>query len=238
MSVDPTLPLALAAALPPLASALPGSPVLLAVKGLACQRGGRRVFADISFTLSAGGALLVTGPNGTGKTSLLRLLAGLGAPAAGTISIVGNHRYLGHHNALKRVLSVRENLGYAAGLMGATARSDSTGATLEALGLAALADVPVRLLSQGQQRRVALARTLDPAASVWLLDEPTVGLDAATVAQVSALLQAHLARGGAVVAATHLDLGLSAGPSAGLGAGPSTGPGAGPGKVATLELAA
>lgn len=177
---------------------------LLSVQNLACHRGGRQVFAGISFEIRAGNALSVEGPNGAGKSSLLRVLAGLGAASGGTVAPGCRTSYLGHHLALKRMLTVRENLGYAAGLTGH--RSDAR--TVTALGLEPLLDVPVQMLSQGQQRRVALARAFEAASPLWLLDEPTVGLDAATVAAVGTMLCAHLAAGGAVIAATHLDLGM------------------------------
>jgi heme exporter protein A len=177
---------------------------LISATGLTCVRGRRLVFSDISFAVNAGEALIVTGPNGAGKTSLLRLLAGLGAPAAGSITCSARSSYLGHLSALKPTLTVAENLQYGSTLTGKTSLQ------LEAVGLAHVRDIPVRLLSQGQQRRVALARAFMPACKIWLLDEPTVGLDAVTVQCVSTLLQEHLADGGAIIAATHLDLGLPA----------------------------
>ncbi len=176
---------------------------LLAVTDLACMRGGRVIFSGVSFTVAAGDALLVTGANGSGKTSLLRLLAGLGDEAVGTIHRGGLASYLGHANALKPALSVAANLAHWAGLTG-----EADPAAISALGLAPLLGLPVRVLSQGQQRRVALARTLVAVRPIWLMDEPTVGLDAATVDVLSGLMAAHRARGGAIVAATHMPLGL------------------------------
>ncbi len=189
------------------------SPSLLAVTDLACVRGGRAIFSGVSFTVAAGDALLVTGANGSGKTSLLRLLAGLGDPAAGSIQRGALVSYLGHANALKPALTVAANLAHWAGLTG-----EADPAAVTALGLAPLLGLPVRVLSQGQQRRVALARTLVATRPLWLLDEPTVGLDAATVDVLAAMMADHRARGGAIMAATHVPLGLSG--------------------VATLELAA
>ncbi|GGG19799.1 cytochrome c biogenesis ATP-binding export protein CcmA [Caldovatus sediminis] len=194
---------------------------MLEARDLACVRGERgAVFAGLSFRVPAGGALLVTGPNGAGKSSLLRVLAGLLPAAAGAVLWQGADiaadraaharrlRYVGHHDALKPGLTVRENLGFYARLWGGEA-----GPALEAVGLAPLADLPVRVLSAGQRRRLALARLAlglpgDGGAALWLLDEPSSGLDAASVARLAGLFERHRARGGLVVAATHLPLPL------------------------------
>jgi heme exporter protein A len=193
---------------------------MLEARELACFRGERAVFAGVSFRVVPGGALLLTGANGAGKSSLLRLLAGLLRPAAGALLWGGGDaladragharrlRYLSPQDALKPALTARETLLFAARLHG----GGDVDAALDALGLLPLAELPVRLLSTGQRRRLALARlALAPAAAaapLWLLDEPTLGLDAAAVSRLGALLARHRGDGGAVVAATHLPLPL------------------------------
>ena len=188
---------------------------MLEAQDLACLRGERVVFADLSFRLEPGGALLLVGANGAGKSSLLRLLAGLLRPEAGQLLWDGADaladraahaarlRYLSHQDALKPALTARENLLFFAGLWGG-----DVDAALEALSLAPLAALPARVLSSGQKRRLALARLALGAAPLWLLDEPTVGLDAASVERLGGLLARHRAAGGMVLAATHLPLPL------------------------------
>jgi heme exporter protein A len=190
---------------------------VLEARELACLRGERAVFAGVSFRVPPGAALLLTGANGAGKSSLLRLLAGLLRPAAGALLWEGadaladraQHarrlRYLSPQDALKPALIARENLLFAGRLHGGAGGTD---AALDALGLLPLADLPVRLLSTGQRRRLALARLALAPAPLWLLDEPTLGLDAAAVSRLGALLARHREGGGAVVAATHLPLPL------------------------------
>ncbi len=190
---------------------------LFEARNLDCRRGGRDVFAGLSFSLPAGGALLLTGANGTGKSSLLRLMAGLLQPAGGAIlwddeSITedpsvhaGRLHYLGHLEAVKPVLSAAENLRFWAALKG---HSASIGPALEHFALAALAEVPGRLLSAGQRRRLALARLLASPAELWLLDEPSVGLDHASVGRLAEAIAEHRAGGGRVVVATHTALDL------------------------------
>jgi len=180
---------------------------------LAAFRGERLVFRDVSFRLEAGGALVLAGPNGSGKSTLLRLLAGLVPPAAGTLlwdgadalADLAEHAtrlaYLGHQDAVKPGLTAAENLALVA-------RGAETASALAAMDIAALADLPARMLSAGQKRRLALCRLAIHPAPLWLLDEPTLGLDAAAVAQLGALLAGHRAGGGVVVAATHLPLPL------------------------------
>lgn len=182
---------------------------------LACWRGERAVFAGLSFRLEPGGALLLVGANGAGKSSLLRLLAGLIPAAEGRLLWDGQDtladrvahaarlRYLGHGDALKLSLTARENLSFYARLWGGEVEE-----ALAALGLAELADLPARVLSSGQKRRLALARLALAPAPLWLLDEPTVGLDAASVERLGGLLAGHRGRGGMVLAATHLPLPL------------------------------
>jgi heme exporter protein A len=199
------------------AGASTGRPIkgefVLQAEDLAAIRGERLVFAHLGFAVPAGGAALVRGPNGSGKSTLLRLLAGLVPAAAGRVlwqgsdaladlpAHAGRLRYLGHRDAVKPSLSVAENLRIWGGA-GAVQRA------LEAVDLAALADLPARMLSAGQTRRLALARLALAEVPLWLLDEPTLGLDEASVARFGAMLAAHRARGGVVVAATHLPLPL------------------------------
>lgn len=179
-------------------------------RNLTCIRGERRVFAGLDFALSPGGALVLTGPNGSGKSSLLRLMAGLLRPARGEIAWDGRevrrdpeaHRarlhYLGHLDAVKPELTAAENLAFWADSGPAT-----TAEALERLDLGWLAEVPGRRLSAGQKRRLALARLLVRPADLWLLDEPTVGLDADSLARFAGVLAEHRAAGGRLVVATH-----------------------------------
>ncbi|MCX8133072.1 MAG: heme ABC exporter ATP-binding protein CcmA [Roseococcus sp.] len=188
---------------------------MLEAQQLACWRGERLVFADLSFSLAPGEALLLTGANGAGKSSLLRLLAGLIPAAEGRLLWAGEDaladrvahgarlRYLGHQDALKPAFTARENLAVFARLWGGEVE-----AALAALELLPLADLPARVLSSGQKRRLALARLALAPVPLWLLDEPSVGLDAASVARLGPLFAAHRAAGGMVVAATHLPLPL------------------------------
>ena len=192
-------------------------PGTFAGSDLACVRGERLLFRGLGFTLAPGGALVLTGPNGSGKSSLLRLMAGLLPPAAGTLTWDGQPvgdapeaqrarlAFLGHQDALKPTLTVRETLDLHARLHGQ--RADAA-AALDTLGVARLIDTPGRQLSAGQRRRVALARLLVAPAPLWLLDEPTVGLDETGLAAFRAIAAAHRRAGGALVAATHSDLGL------------------------------
>jgi heme exporter protein A len=187
-------------------------------RSLRCRRGGRDVFAGLSFALPPGGALLLTGPNGSGKSSLLRLMAGLLRPADGALlwedrpiaeapeAHAARLHYLGHLDAVKPVLSVAENLRFWAALRGGGAAIDRA---LDSFALCDLAAVPGRLLSAGQRRRLALARLVAAPAELWLLDEPSVGLDHASVGRLAAAIAEHRAGGGRVVVATHtaLDLG-------------------------------
>lgn len=189
----------------------------LVVDGLAVDRGGRRVLDAIGFTLEAGSALIVTGPNGAGKSTLLRAVLGLVPRRAGSVTVenakdgeadeIGRHcHYLGHGNAVKTALTVRENLAFWRVFLGGGGLSAET--ALDALDLAALADLPAAWLSAGQRRRLALARLLVARRPIWLLDEPTTALDAAAEARVRALAADHLAAGGSVIAATHLPFDL------------------------------
>ncbi|WP_026872568.1 heme ABC exporter ATP-binding protein CcmA [Inquilinus limosus] len=183
----------------------------LTADGLACLRGGRLVFADLSFRLDSGGALVLTGPNGSGKSSLLRLVAGLVPPFAGRLDWTGGPgsiAYLGHQDAVKPALTPRESLRIWAALSGASAGDGAVRAALAAVGLEGLDDLPCRYLSAGQRRRLALARLELGHARLWLLDEPTLGLDAASVARLEGRIARHRAAGGLVMLATHVPLAL------------------------------
>jgi heme exporter protein A len=189
--------------------------------GLACVRGGRRVFSAVSFAVAAGQALVVTGPNGAGKSSLLRLIAGLIRPAAGSVALEGGDpeltvgeqaHYVGHLDPLKPALTVTENLAFWARFLNGARAVDEEG--LIAHGLAAanlvdLAQMPAGYLSAGQKRRLSLARLLAAPRPVWLLDEPTTALDAASLERLHRVMQAHLAGGGLMIAATHGPLGFA-----------------------------
>jgi heme exporter protein A len=188
---------------------------VLQAEHLAAFRGERLVFRDLSFALRDGGALLLTGPNGSGKSTLLRVLAGLVRAAAGGLLWNGadaladltahaaRTAYVGHQDALKPGLTALENLRFAAG----GEQGQATGA-LDGMGLSALADLPARMLSAGQKRRLALARLVLSPRPLWLLDEPTLGLDSSSVARLGGLFDQHRGRGGIVVTASHLPLPL------------------------------
>jgi heme exporter protein A len=195
---------AMSAALAATPSSAPDEP-LLAVHGLACARGGRRVLSDVGFTLGPGELILITGPNGSGKTSLLRCIAGLLAPDAGTVAgparARGQTLHVGHADPVKPHLTVLENLRFWAALGAGGGRPPEEAA--DAMGLAARLDVPARILSAGQRRRLSLARLLLSPALVWLLDEPANALDTDGVARLAAIVADHRARGGAVIVATH-----------------------------------
>lgn len=186
-------------------------------RGLTCIRGGREVFAGLAFAVAGGEALAVVGPNGAGKTSLLRLIAGLAAADSGTIALEAGDteltlaeqaHYLGHHDAAKPALSVTENLAFWADFLGGEAASP--GDCLAAVGLSHAAHLPAGYLSAGQRRRLSIARLLAVRRPVWLLDEPTSALDKASQRIFAGLMDAHLAHGGLIVAATHAPLGIAA----------------------------
>jgi heme exporter protein A len=187
---------------------------------LGCVRGGRRVFEGVNFAVAAGTPLLLTGANGAGKSSLLRLIAGLIHPEDGTVTLEGGDdelsvgeqtHYLGHLDPLKGALTVMENLVFWVHFLNAEAVPDERDAaerSLDTVGLGQLADVPAAYLSAGQRRRLSLARMVAVPRSVWLLDEPTTALDAASQERLDGLMRTHLGDGGLIVAATHGPLGL------------------------------
>jgi heme exporter protein A len=182
---------------------------------LTCQRGGRTVFSGLNFSLSGGAVMMVTGRNGAGKSSLLRMIAGLICISAGRLELTGGEpdatlaeqaHYLGHQDALKPSLSVLENLRFWADFLG------EAGVTLEpalaAVDLAPLADLPAAYLSAGQRRRLSIARLIAAKRPLWLLDEPTSALDVQSQNRLAGLMRDHLAGGGMIMAATHGPIGL------------------------------
>jgi heme exporter protein A len=201
---------------PRFASKIAGKFMRLVADSLSIDRGGRRILSNVSFRLDRG-ALSVTGPNGVGKSSLLRALAGFLAPAAGAVRLEGVGdpataiHYVGHRDGLKPQLTARENLAFMARFLGARGPAALPAAALGALAVEALADLPVAWLSAGQRRRVALARLVVAPRPLWLLDEPLTGLDAASVERLEALAADHVAGGGLVVAATHAPLRIATG---------------------------
>ena len=187
----------------------------LSVNNLACERGERRIFEGVSFTLQAGEALVITGRNGAGKSSLLDILAGRLHPADGMIlfSDAGERtlaeclHYVGHRDALKAALTAEENLTFARDFLGNPALKPRE--ALDAVGLAHAARLPVAYLSAGQRRRVALARLLVAKRPLWLLDEPTSALDTASQETLRLLLESHRENGGMIAATTHSPLFLT-----------------------------
>jgi len=186
----------------------------LAVEGLTCIRGGRKLFRGLSFGLGQGEAIVVTGPNGAGKTSLLRLVAGLLTPAEGRVVVEDSvqmanelSHFVGHLDAVKGALTVGENLDFGRTLLGGG--GIETDAALKKLGIGSLADVPAQILSAGQRRRLALARLLVATRPLWLLDEPSTALDSEGQRTLIQLIVEHRASGGSVIAATHMALDIS-----------------------------
>ncbi|OWV71466.1 cytochrome C biogenesis protein [Rhizobium sp. R634] len=189
----------------------------LTAENLAARRGEDLIFVNVSFYLAAGEALVLTGKNGSGKSTLLRVAAGLLRPEKGTVilhdeeSPQGRHpgevsHYLGHRNAMKNELTVAENLDFWRSFLGNAGLSTEDAA--EAVGLSGITHLPFAYLSAGQQRRFAFAKLLVAHRPVWILDEPTAALDASADRLFAGLIEAHLAKGGIVLAATHQPLGL------------------------------
>lgn len=196
-------------------------PASVITENLTCIRGSRLVFRDVGFSVGAGQLLSLEGQNGAGKTSLLRMIAGFLAPAAGTIRLQANGAdiadneergkyigWLGHHDAAKPQLSPRETLQFFSDLYGASGAIDEA---LDAVGLSRARDLPCQYLSAGQKKRLALARLKLSNRPVWLLDEPLAALDANGKALAADLIKAHCASGGLVIAATHEPLGVEGG---------------------------
>jgi heme exporter protein A len=187
----------------------------LGAENLAGERGGETIFAGLSFEVSSGEALIVTGPNGSGKSTLLRIICGLLAPEAGKVELSEDRaalpvraacHYLGHQNAMKPALSVRENLLFWQKFNG-SARFDIDEA-LEAVDLPGVEHLPFGYLSTGQKRRVSIAKLLISYRPLWIVDEPTAGLDKASESRFAELMRDHMRDGGMVIAATHIPLGL------------------------------
>ncbi|MGB6535870.1 MAG: heme ABC exporter ATP-binding protein CcmA [Xanthobacteraceae bacterium] len=187
----------------------------LSAVNLACHRGGRDVFSGVSFSLGSGEALAITGRNGAGKSSLLRMVVGLVRIAQGRLAledgdpeltIAEQAHYLGHQDALKPALSVVENLRFWTGFLGGKAAE--TAAALETVGLDTVAELPAAYLSAGQRRRLSIARLIAVKRSIWLLDEPMSTLDAVAQERLTGFMRTHLAAGGLILAATHGALGI------------------------------
>ncbi|TXF11129.1 cytochrome c biogenesis heme-transporting ATPase CcmA [Pelomicrobium methylotrophicum] len=188
---------------------------MLSATHLTCVRGDQEIFRGVSFELAPGSLLQVAGPNGSGKTSLLRILCGLLAPESGEVRWAGEPirdlgdeyfsklHYVGHLNGIKDELSALENLRIFAGLSGEPIEEGRAADALRRMGLGGREDFPVKRLSQGQKRRVALARLAMADRPLWILDEPFAALDAEAVAIVQALVEEHLERGGLAVLTTH-----------------------------------
>ena len=188
----------------------------LEVSALSCTRGGRPVFADVSFSVTSGELLSVTGPNGAGKSSLLRILAGLLQPVSGTVLVTpggdeaASIHYFGHMDGLKDAMSLRENLVFWTRLYSQSVVDEAIPAAADRFRLAHALDLPVAVLSAGQRRRAGLARINLSPRPVWLLDEPTSALDKDGEGALGELMRDHLTAGGIIIAATHLTLPVAA----------------------------
>ena len=202
---------------------LEGQTTILEVANLECVRGDRRLFRDVSFSLAPGTLIQVTGPNGCGKTSLLRIVCGLTVPESGEIRWHGANirsldeeysrslTYIGHRIGVKEELNARENLRVSCGLSGGELTHDQAQDALARVGLAGRENLPARFLSEGQRRRSALARLIVCKTSLWILDEVLASLDHAAVTLVENLIGEHLSNGGLAIVATHQELHVSAG---------------------------
>ena len=201
---------------------LEGQTAILEVANLECVRGDRRLFRDVSFSLTPGTLLQVTGPNGCGKTSLLRIVCGLTSPESGVIRWQGEDirtldeeysrslTYIGHRIAVKEELNSLENLRISSGLAGYELTHDQAQEALTRVGLAGRENLPARFLSEGQRRRSALARLINCTAALWVLDEVLASLDHAAIGLVESLIGEHLSKGGLAIVATHQELHVSA----------------------------
>lgn len=195
---------------------------MLEAKNLGCVRGDRRLFSNLSFALEAGSFAQLTGPNGSGKTSLLRMLCGLLEPAEGEIRWQGANirslgeeyfsaiTYIGHGHGVKDELSAAENLRVSSGLNGIEISGKEAANILGQVGLAGRESLPARVLSQGQRRRLALARLLICNTTLWVLDEVLTSLDKAAIGLITSVIDEHLSRGGMAIVATHQELSMSA----------------------------
>ncbi len=196
---------------------------MLEVNNLECIRGARTLFSNLNFSVQPGTFLQLTGPNGSGKTSLLRMICGLLAPTQGEIRWQGANiralgeeyfsalTYIGHRNGLKEELSPLENLRISNGLAGVHVSLRGCRGILQTMGLAGQENLRARLLSEGQRRRSALARLLVRKSAMWLLDEVFTSLDSTAVALVKSLVEGHLSSGGMAIVATHQELDIRAG---------------------------
>ncbi len=195
---------------------------MLIAQGLSCLRGDRLLFKNIGLELNAGGLLYVLGENGSGKSSLLRMLCGLLMPETGEVfwdnktikeeteSYLSNLTYIGHLNGLKDDLTALENLTMSARAAGSEVSEDKALAALAAIGVERCANLPARVLSQGQKRRVTLARLWLAEGQLWILDEPFAALDIASVSRLAAKLGAHMSSGGMAILTTHQDVTIQA----------------------------
>ena len=195
---------------------------MIVAQGLACVRGDRLLFKNVSFELNAGALLYVLGENGSGKSSLLRILCGLAMPEDGEVfwdgkkikedaeSYLHNLTYIGHLNGLKDDLTALENLQVSTSLAGYAADESSTLNALTAMGIARCANLPARVLSQGQKRRVTLAKLWLTQSKLWILDEPFAALDAVSVQVLAERLSEHMAKGGTVIITSHQDVAINA----------------------------
>jgi heme exporter protein A len=195
--------------------AVSGGAMKLVADNLTCERGGRIVFSGLSFSLEAGQLLLLKGPNGSGKTSLLRLIAGFAEPVGGSLMMQDGHgdltigqrcHLVQHQDAVKSALTVEENLAFWSGFLG----GGDVEAALSAFALERLSTTSAAYLSAGQRRRLALSRLALVPRPLWLLDEPSVGLDAASLERLKSLISGQVDKGGMVIASTHVDIGVAA----------------------------